>query len=156
MYLNRKTKCSSKALFDVPHKSEPVTAKYLEKRFPEFAKEMNGCSEECCLLYYWQRNKETKIYEFIDAEAEEEVRELLGVRLYDEAKEKEKAKQKYLQETRALTEQEIRTFKEELAYASQQMKEFNKNTTKTSLQEQQELDEEDLESSEESELSTTP
>jgi hypothetical protein len=157
MYLNRKTKCPPTALFDVPHKAEPVTAKYLEKKFPDFAKEMDGGGEERCLLYFWVRNKETKVYEFLDAEAEEEIREILGVKLYDEAREKEKAKQKYLQETRALTEEEIRTFKEELAFVSQQMKDFN-NTTKISLEKQQELDGEDLESSEQSEDSsnTTP
>lgn len=124
MYLTRKEKCAPNALFDVPHKAEPMTAAKIEKRFPDFAKEMDGCGEERCLLYFWKRNKETKVYEFIDEEAEEEIAELFGVDVYDEEKEKEKAKQKYLRETRALTEDEIREFKEELAYASQQMKEF--------------------------------
>ena len=159
MYLNRKTKCPPTALFDVPHKPEPVTAKYLEKKFPEFAQEMDGGGEERCLLYFWVRNKETKVYEFIDADAEEEIREILGVKLYDEAREKEKAKQKYLQETRALTEEEIRSFKEELALVSQQLKEWTNNTTKTSLDAQQQPREEDLESSEQSadsEVNTIP
>lgn len=133
MYLNRKEKCPPTALFDVPHKPDPVTARYIEKRFPEFAKEMDGGGEERCLLYFWKRNKETKVYEFIDAEAEEEIRELLGVKLYDEAKEKEKARQKYIQETRALTEQEIKDFKEELDYVRQQIKEFNNTTTTSSV-----------------------
>ena len=146
MYLKRKEKCQPKALFDVPHKAEPVTAAYLEKRFPEFAKEMDGCGEERCLLYFWVRTKETKVYEFIDADAEEEIRELLGVKLYDEAKEKEKAKQKYLQETRALTEEEIKDFKQELAYVREQIKEFN-NTTKTSSVEPQSQQEKDFEDS---------
>ena len=131
MYLRRKEKCPPNALFDVPHKGEPMTASRIQRKFPEFAKEMDGCGEERCLLYFWVRNKETKVYEFIDEDAEEEIAEILGVRIYDEAREKEKAKQKYLQETRALTEQEIKDFKEELAYVREQIKEFN-NTTKTS------------------------
>ncbi len=132
MFLEKKRPCPPTALFDVPHKKEPVTAAYLMKKFPKFASEMNGTSDDCCLLYFWKRNKETKVYEFIDEEAEEEVAEMLGVSLYNEEEEAEKAKQKYLEETRALTEEEIRNFKEELAYASQQMKEFLSSTTKTS------------------------
>jgi hypothetical protein len=154
MYLNRKEKCPPKALFDMPHKPEPVTARYIEKKFPEFAKEMDGAGEERCLLYFWKRNKETKVYEFLDDEAELEIAEILDVELYDEAKEKEKARQKYLQETRALTEEEIRDFKEELAYVKQQLQEFN-NTTKISLQEQQEQQELE-EDSEEDSVNTTP
>jgi hypothetical protein len=154
MYLKPKTKCPPTALFDVPHKAEPVTAKYLMKKFPAFANEMDGCGEERCLTYFWQRNKETKVYEFIDEDAEEEVREILGVKLFDEQKEKEKARQKYLQETRGLTEEEIKEFKEELAYVRQQLQHFN-NTTKTSSQEQQGPQEVDSESDSDS-SHTTP
>lgn len=155
MYLSRKEKCRSKTLFDVPHKREPVTARYIEKRFPDFAAEMDGCGEERCLLYFWKRNKETKVYEFIDEEAEDEIAELFGVEVYDEEAVNEKAKQKYLQDTRALTDQEIKDFKEELAFVSQQLKDWTSSTTKISLQEQQEPDEEDSESEEDS-SHTTP
>ena len=159
MYLDRKQICPPNARFDVPHKAEPVTALYIAKKFPEFANEMDGGGEERCLLYFWKRNKETKVYEFIDADAEEEVREMLGVKIYDEAKEKEKAKQKYLKETRALTEDEIRDFKEELAHASNQMKEFLKNSKKTKTSEelppaQEEADASDSDSTDSSH--TTP
>jgi hypothetical protein len=124
MHLTKKEKCSPNALFDVPHKSKPMTAATIAKRFPEFAKEMDGVGEERCLTYFWKRNKETKVYEFIDEEAEEEVAEILGVELYDEEKEKEL----YLNRTRQLTEEEIKDFKEELAIVSQQMKDFLKAT----------------------------
>jgi hypothetical protein len=130
MYLRKKERCPPTALFDMPHRPEPMTAFRIQKKFPEFAREMDGCGEERCLLYFWQRNKETKVYEFIDQESEEEVAEILGVKIYDENEEKEKAKQKYLQETRALTEEEIRDFKEELAYVRQQIKEFNTHDLK--------------------------
>ena len=136
MFLDRKQKCPPTAVFDVPHKPEPMTAKQIEKRFPNFAVEMDGGGEDRCLLYFWKRNKETKVYEFIDDEAEDEVAELLGVSIFNEEEEKEKAHQKYLQETRALTEQEIKDFKEELAHASAELKKWAKNTTKTSLEQQ--------------------
>ena len=155
MYLTRKEKCPSKALFDVPHKPDPVPASYIQKRFPDFAAEMDGCGEERCLLYFWVRNKETKVYEFIDEDAEEEVREMLGVKLYDEAKEKEKARQKYLEETRALTEQEIKDLKQELAYVREQIKEFNNTTKISSVEQQPQQQEEESEDSEDS-SHTTP
>jgi hypothetical protein len=126
MYLTKKEKCSPTALFDVPHKSKPMTAASIAKRFPEFAKEMDGVGEERCLLYFWKRNKETKVYEFIDEEAEEEIAEILGVEVYDEEKEKER----YLNRSRPLTDEEIKDFKEELAFASQQMKEFLKKSSR--------------------------
>lgn len=157
MHLTRKEKCSSKALFDVPHKPEPVTARYIEKRFPDFAAEMDGCAEDRCLLYFWVKNKETKVYEFIDDEAEEEIAELFRVKVYDEDVEKAKAKQKYLQETRALTDQEIKDFKEELAFVTAQLKQWSTNTTKTSsFAAPQELAEEVEDSEEEDSLHTTP
>jgi hypothetical protein len=133
MYIDRKQKCKSDALFDVPHKNIPMTARRIIKKFPEFAKEMDGAGEERCLSYFWKRNKETKVYEFLDMEAEEEIAEWWGVELYDEEKEKQKEKAK----KRALTEDEIRQFKEELAYASKQVKAFLTNTTISSLESQQ-------------------
>lgn len=142
MYLDRKTKCKPDALFDVPHKDTPMTAKRIMRKFPEFAMEMDGAGEERCLSYFWKRNKETKVYEFLDMEAEEEIAEIWGVEVYDEEKEKQKEKAKQ----RALTEDEIRQFKEELAYASQQVRQFLNNTTKTSSVSQQEPDSEPLDS----------
>lgn len=128
MYLTRKERCHPHTMFDVPHKPEPMSAASIAKKFPDFAKEMDGVGEDRCLTYFWKRNKETKVYEFLDEEAEDEVAEMMGVQIYNEEEEKEK----YLQETRALTEQEIKDFKEELAYASQQVKAFHtipKNTS---------------------------
>ncbi len=136
MYLSRKEKCSPRALFDVPHKPEPMTAAQIEKKFPDFAKEMNGSSEDCCLLYFWQRNKETKVYEFIDMEAEEEVAEILGVEVYDEELQARKKERLYMQQVRALTEQEIKDFKEELDLVRRDLQKFIRNTTKASSEEE--------------------
>lgn len=134
MYVDRKRKCHRHDLFDVPHKDKPMTAKRIMKKFPEFAAEMDGVSEERCLSYFWKRNKETKVYEFLDMDAEEELAEIWGVELYDEEKEKAKEKAK----RRLLTDEEIRQFKEELAEVSQQMKEFLNSTTMISSVTQQE------------------
>ena len=124
MYLTRKQPCHPNTLFDVPHKPTPMSAKQIAKKFPAFAKEMNGSSEDQCLTYFWKSNKETKVYEFIDEEAEEEVAELLGVNVYNEEEVKKKEEEEYKQQTRALTEEEIRTFKEELAIAKQDLLKF--------------------------------
>lgn len=124
MYLSRKQICHPNTLFDVPHKPDPMSAKQIAKKFPEFAKEMNGAGEDQCLTYFWKANKETKVYEFIDQESEEEVAELFGVELYNEEEAKKKEEEEYKQKTRALTEDEIRTFKEELALAKEDLVKF--------------------------------
>lgn len=128
MYLSKKQICPSTALFDVPHKPKPMTAAQIIKKFPEFAKEMNGTSDDSCLLYFWKRNKETKIYEFEDEEAEQEVAEMLKVKIYDEAAEKEKAAKLYAEQSRALTAEEIQSFKEELAHAKAELQRFYQET----------------------------
>ncbi len=154
MYIDRKKKCHSKTLFDVPHKPYPITARRIEKRFPEFAKEMDGVSEERCLSYFWKRNKETKVYEFLDADAEEEIAELWNVELYDEEKESQKEKRK----RRPLTEEEIQTFKEQLSIASKELKQFFSNSaTKTLEEAQQGLASQSTDSEQESDSEhTTP
>lgn len=149
MYLDRKHKCSSHALFDVPHKNKPMTAKRIMRKFPEFAEEMDGVTEDRCLLYFWKRNKETKVYEFLDEEAEEEIAELWGVEVYDEQKEEEKERAK----RRPLTEEEIRTFKEELRRASEELRTFFTNNATKSLEELQHL--QDLQESDSSDSSHT-
>ncbi len=135
MFINRKERCPPTVLFYVPHKPDPVTAHYIEKKFPSFAKDMDGVGSERCLTYFWTRNKTTKIYEFIDEEAEEEVAEILGVEIYDEEKEKEKAKKKKEENSRALTEQEIKDFKEELTFVRDELTKFKNKTTSSSSEE---------------------
>lgn len=152
MHLDRKTQCPPKALFDVPHKANPMTAAQIAKRFPDFAAEMDGCGEERCLLYFWKRNKETKIYEFLDQDAEEEVAELFGVKIYDEEAEKEK----YLQRSRQLTDEEIQAFKKDLLEASQEIKAFFANTTTSSSEEDSGEGSEEVEASEQHPSRTTP
>lgn len=81
MYLDKKTKASLDLYFDVPHKLEPMSVKQLMKKFPEFDKTMDGTCDENCLLFYYKKNKETGVYEFQDDDAEQDIAELLGVKV---------------------------------------------------------------------------
>ena len=81
MFLAVGRPCNPKALFDVPHKSEPMTARRIQKKFPDFAALFDGKSMENTLLFYYKKNKATDVYEFLDEEAEEEVAELMGVKI---------------------------------------------------------------------------
>lgn len=85
MYLAPKKLCSGSAMFDVPHQAEPMSARDIIKQFPTFAKEMDGTYDANSLSHFYKRNKTTQVYEFLDEEAEDEVAELMGVELYDEA-----------------------------------------------------------------------
>jgi hypothetical protein len=59
----------------------PYTAKKIAMRYPKFAKIFDGVSEENTLCFYYKKNKERDVYEFIDIDAEEEVADLLGVKI---------------------------------------------------------------------------
>lgn len=81
MYLAIKQKCPLGTFFDMPHRPEPMTAKQIIKKFPNFAKIFDGEGEENTLKFYYKKSKETGVYEFIDTESEEEIAELLGVKI---------------------------------------------------------------------------
>ena len=84
MYLKMRHPCPLATMFYLPHKADPVTAKKIASRYPKFAKLFDGQSEENTLSFYYKKNKETDVYEFIDQDAEEEVAELLGVKILEE------------------------------------------------------------------------
>jgi hypothetical protein len=113
MYLEIGRPCKSGILFDVPHKAEPMTFKQLAKDFPNFVKVFDGQSVENTLCFYWKRNKQTNVYEFIDADSEEEVAGLMGVQFYEGGDDEELPKQE------ALTQDDIKFFKEELQFVNQ-------------------------------------
>jgi hypothetical protein len=81
MYLALRQKCPLGALFDMPHRPEPMTAKRIIKKFPKFAEIFDGEGEENTLKFYYKKSKETGVYEFIDQDAEEEVADLMGVKI---------------------------------------------------------------------------
>lgn len=81
MYLALKKYCPNDTLFYMPHRLEPITAKKIRKRYPAFAEIFDGSSIENTLTFYYKKNKVTCEYELIDEDAEEEVAELLGVKV---------------------------------------------------------------------------
>lgn len=84
MFISVNVQCPDNILFYVPHREKPMKAKHICKKFPQFAKEMDGSSEECTLLYYYIFNKTEQVFEFKDPESEDEVAELMGVYLDNE------------------------------------------------------------------------
>lgn len=96
-------------LLIVPHRREPMTVREIEKEYPDFARLFDGQSEENTILFYWKRNKE-KVYEFRDADDEEEVAELMGVEcLVEEEPDSEPEKMSLIGEP--LGEEEMNDFK---------------------------------------------
>lgn len=81
MYLAINKYCPNDTLFYVPHRLEPITAKKIIKRYPKFAEIFDGTCIENTLTFYYVKNKTTGEYELIDEDAEEEVAELLGVKI---------------------------------------------------------------------------
>ncbi len=114
MFLEIGRPCKNSVLFDVPHKPDPMTFKQLSKDFPEFVKMFDGQSHENTMGFYWKLNKQTKVYEFIDADSEEEVAELMGVQFYEGGGEEDEPPKQ-----NALTEDDIKFFKEELMFVNQ-------------------------------------
>lgn len=62
-----------------------MKARTIIRKFPKFAAEFDGSAEECTLSWYYTYNRALGIFEFKDADAEDEVAEMLGVVLYKEA-----------------------------------------------------------------------
>jgi hypothetical protein len=111
MFLSVGHPCKPKALFDVPHKAEPMSAKRIARKFPAFAALFDGQSAENTLSFYYKKNKMTDVYEFIDVEAEEEVAELMGVRILAEIVEDEDEKAQTLV---PLTDDQLAEFKDHM------------------------------------------
>lgn len=108
MFLSVGRPCNPKALFDVPHKAEPMSARRIQKKFPDFAALFDGKSMENTLLFYYKKNKITDVYEFLDEEAEEEVAELMGVQILVEEIADEDA------EKEGLSPEQLAEFKEHM------------------------------------------
>ncbi len=49
-----------------------MTVKEIQKELPPFAKEMNRPCKECTLRFFYKKDKEPGIYEFLDEDCEEE------------------------------------------------------------------------------------
>jgi hypothetical protein len=97
----------------MPHRPEPMTAKKIIKKFPKFAQIFDGQSEENTLKFYYKKSKERDVYEFIDLEAEEEVAELMDVKIKEfNVKDEDELDD---QEKRSLDKDDIENFKTHMA-----------------------------------------
>jgi hypothetical protein len=113
MYLALKQKCPMGLFFDMPHRPEPMTAKQIIKKFPKFAQIFDGEGEENTLKFYYKKSKETGIYEFIDFDAEEEVADLMGVKIKEFTVKNEEDLDD--EEKRPLDSEDIEKFKSHMA-----------------------------------------
>ena len=117
MYFSIRVKCTPSMKFSVPHKDKPMKFSTLAKEFPKFVELFDGQSIENTMAFYWKKDKNTGIYEFIDSDAEDEVAELMGVQLIDTTIDEEEKPT----ENRQLTTEEIAEFKNELNYIKSQL-----------------------------------
>ncbi len=88
-----------------------MTAKRIAAKFPTFAALFDGAGPENTLTFYYKKNKATDVFEFIDVEAEEEVAELMGVRVLSELVEDEDEKANTL---KPLSSEQLTEFKEHM------------------------------------------
>ncbi len=115
MYFEIGRPCKASMKFDVPHKPEPMTFKQMAKELPEFVKLFDGKATENTMSFYWKYNKQSGVFEFIDADSEDEVAELMGVQFYEGGE--DNGEEAPPQD--ALTEDDIKFFKEELHFVNQ-------------------------------------
>ena len=108
MYLNTRTECPKTLKIWLPHLEEPMSARKVEKKYPEFAALFDGKANENTLFFYYKINKDEQCLEFIDEDAEEEVAELLGVTITEIELENEEEDAPI---SRSLSEQEINEFR---------------------------------------------
>ncbi len=114
MYLDIAVRASSKLLFRVPHLQLPLTVKQIRKDFPDFAKEMDGSAKECTLRFFYKKDKETGIYEFIHSEDEDEVAELMKVQIMEFHEDEEVDSDGEPLKSDALTDEQMLMHKENL------------------------------------------
>ncbi len=67
--------------FMVPHREKPWSAKKLEARFPHLTNALDGKSPDAFLTFFYKYNKHEQVFEFIDADCEDEFADLLGVKV---------------------------------------------------------------------------
>ncbi len=75
--------------FMVPHRRKPWSAKKMEERFPHLKEALDGKSPDAMLTFFYKFNKVENVFEFIDADAEEDFADLLGVKVLCAAMEDE-------------------------------------------------------------------
>lgn len=111
MHLDTRTECPKSLKIWLPHLSEPLSARKVEKKYPEFAALFDGKSQENTLFFYYKINKLEQCLDFIDEDAEEEVAELLGVTITEIEVVDEDAEEASKPISRVLSEEEISEFR---------------------------------------------
>jgi len=105
-----------KTLILLPHIRDPITIKKALRNHPILYDEFDGTAHESTLLYYFKWNKHEKCFEPKDEEAEEELIEILGVKIGEfEIKTEEDADADADAETGKLTEEQKNEFHEHIA-----------------------------------------
>ena len=122
MHLNPYTRINKNTYFRVPHQQLPMTAREISKQFKHFAREMDGRTADACLTYFYKKDKETGIYEFIDADAEEELAEILGVKVMEFCEEEEVDSDGELIHSNGMTSDQIKKHRENIAMIREGLK----------------------------------
>ncbi len=129
MYLDIGFRASNTLLLRVPHRQMPMTVREVSKEYPGFAAEMDGSSRECTLRYFYKKDKESGIYEFLDVDSEEEVAELMGVVVMEFTEEDEVDSDGELVKTTALTEEQLERHKTNLAQIREGLKAMDSSSS---------------------------
>ena len=112
MFLKMGEKAKASLKLRMPHQEKPLHVKKIEVLYPEFAQQIDGALADSVITFFWKYDKQSGIYEFIDADAKEEVAEMMGVENLTYTIKDEIAEEN--PNNRQLTEQEIKEFHEYL------------------------------------------
>jgi hypothetical protein len=79
IYIDIGVECPANLNIWLPHLEEPMKADKIAIAYPELAAIFDGTAKENTLLFYYCLHETEAYLDFIDAEAEEEVAELMGI-----------------------------------------------------------------------------
>lgn len=120
---------SDKAKIMIPYADEPITIKKFKKKYTEFAKTFDGSLSESFLSVFWTFNKTTGIFEFIDADLEDEVAENLTIKIEDSIdKLLKKMDESTSSKASGLSKEELAEFKLHLEDIHEMHKKFSEST----------------------------
>jgi hypothetical protein len=122
MYLDIGVRAPKGLYLRVPHSQLPMTVQEITKHFSGFAREMDGSANECTLRFFYKKDKDTGVYEFLDVDSEEEVAELMGVSVLEIAEEEEVDSDGELIKTTSLTDEQLQRHKTNLAQIREGLK----------------------------------
>ena len=105
-----------KAKIMLPFREEPISIRKFKKKYNEFAKTFDGTTSDSYLEFFWKYEKTEGIFVFNDGECEDEVAEILNIKIEDCIDEIIKnMDDSKSSKTSALTAEEIEEFHKHLA-----------------------------------------